>query len=128
MKNVYTLFKREFFGYFNSPVAYVILVIFVLTVQGFTFSFGGFLEQGDASLRMPFFMWHPWILLVLGPAVGMRLWSEEHRLGTLELLMTMPISPWQGILGKFLAAAVVWAIALFLTFPIVVTVFYLGNP
>ena len=128
MKNVIAIFKREFFGYFNSPVAYVILVIFVLAAQGFTFFFGGFLDQGDASLTRPFFMWHPWIYMVLAPAVGMKLWSEEHRLGTLELLMTMPISPWQSILGKYLAAAVVWAIALLLTFPIVCTVFYLGNP
>ncbi|MCX6124139.1 MAG: ABC transporter permease subunit, partial [Proteobacteria bacterium] len=128
MKNVFTIFKREFFGYFNSPVAYVILVIFVLAAQGFTFFFGNFLDQGDASLARPFFMWHPWLYIVLAPAVGMKLWSEEYRLGTLELLMTMPIAPWQSILGKYLAAAVVWAIALLLTFPIVWTVFYLGNP
>jgi len=128
MKNVLTIFKREFFGYFNSPVAYVILVIFVLAAQGFTFFFGNFLDQGDASLTRPFFMWHPWIYMVLAPAVGMKLWAEEHRLGTLELLMTMPIAPWQSILGKYLAAAVVWAIALLLTFPIVFTVFYLGKP
>jgi ABC-2 type transport system permease protein len=73
-------------------------------------------------------MWHPWIYMVLAPAVGMRLWSEEQRLGTMELLMTMPISPWQAILGKFFAAAVVWFIALILTFPIVWTVYYLGEP
>ena len=79
--------------------------------QGFTFFFGNFLDQGDASLTRSFFMWHPWLYIVLAPAVGMKLWSEEHRLGTLELLMTMPIAPWQSILGKFLAAAVVWATA-----------------
>ncbi len=128
MKNAFAVFKREFFSYFNSPVAYVILVIFLLVTQGFTFFFGNFLDGDDASLTRAFFMWHPWIYLVLAPAVGMKLWSEEHRLGTLELLMTMPISPWQSILGKFLAAAAVWAIAIFLTFPIVITVFYLGNP
>ena len=122
------VFKREFFGYFNSPVAYVILVIFLLAVQGFTFFFGGFLDGDAASLARPFFMWHPWIYMVLAPAVGMRLWSEEQRLGTMELLMTMPVSPWQAILGKFFAAATVWFIALFLTFPIVLTVFWLGEP
>jgi ABC-2 type transport system permease protein len=127
-KNIFTVFKREFFAYFNSPVAYVILVIFLLAVQGFCFFFGGFLDTDDASLTRPFFMWHPWIYMVLAPAVGMRLWSEEQRLGTMELLMTMPISPWQGILGKYLAAAVVWLIALVLTFPIVWTIFYLGEP
>lgn len=127
-KNTFTVFKREFFGYFNSPVAYVILVIFLLAAQGFCFFFGGFLDTDDASLTRPFFMWHPWIYMVLAPAVGMRLWSEEQRLGTMELLMTMPITPWQSILGKYLAAAVVWLIALLLTFPIVVTVYFLGEP
>jgi ABC-2 type transport system permease protein len=127
-KNILTVFKREFFSYFNSPVAYVILVIFALAAQGFCFFFGSFLESDDASLTRSFFMWHPWIYMVLVPAVGMKLWSEEHRLGTMELLMTMPISPWQSVLGKFLAAAVVWLIALALTFPIVFTVFYLGKP
>ncbi len=127
-KNVLAVFKREFFSYFNSPVAYVILVIFLLMTQGFTFFFGGFLDSDDANLTGPFFSWHPWIYMVLAPAVGMKLWSEEHRLGTLELLMTMPISPWQAILGKYLAASAVWAIGLLLTFPIVVTVYFLGSP
>ncbi len=127
-KNIFAVFKREFFSYFNSPVAYVILVIYLLAVMGFCFFFGGFLSTDDASLTRPFFMWHPWIYMVLAPAVGMKLWSEEHRLGTMELLMTMPISPWQAILGKFFAAAMVWLIALTLTFPIVWTVSYLGEP
>jgi ABC-2 type transport system permease protein len=122
------VFKREFFSYFNSPVAYVIIVIFLLATQSFTFFFGGFLDGDDANLAQPFFSWHPWIYMVLVPAVGMKLWSEEYRLGTLELLMTMPISPWHGIVGKFFAASTVWFIALFLTFPIVITVFYLGSP
>jgi ABC-2 type transport system permease protein len=122
------VFKREFFGYFNSPVAYVILIIYLLAVQAFCFFFGSFLETDDASLTRPFFMWHPWIYMVLAPAVGMRLWSEEQRLGTMELLMTMPISPTQTIIGKFLAAAMVWYVALVLTFPIVITVYYLGEP
>lgn len=128
-KNTFAIFKREFFSYFNSPVAYVILVIFLLAAQGFTFFLGNrLMDSNDASLTHSFFMWHPWIYMVLAPAVGMKLWSEEHRLGTLELLMTMPLSPWQAVLGKFLAAAAVWAVALLLTFPVVVTVNYLGNP
>lgn len=126
--NIYAVFKREFFSYFNTPVAYIIIFIFLIVVTGFAFVFGGLLDSDDASLGRSFFMWHPWIYMVLAPAVGMRLWSEEHRLGTFELMMTMPIAPWHSIVGKFLAAAVVWAIALFLTFPIVVTVFYLGEP
>jgi ABC-2 type transport system permease protein len=128
MKNTFAVFKREFFAYFNSPVAYIILVIFLLVSQGFAFFFGRFLEHDDASLGGSFFGYLPWIFMVLAPAVGMKLWSEEHRLGTLELLMTMPISPWHSIIGKYLAAAAVWAIALALTFPIVITVFYLGHP
>jgi ABC-2 type transport system permease protein len=122
------VFKREFFGYFNSPMAYIILIVFLIVVQAMCFFFGSFLDTDDASLTRPFFMWHPWIYMVLAPAVGMRLWWEEQRLGTMELLMTMPSSPWQAILGKYLAAAVVWLMALLLTFPIVWTVFYLGEP
>jgi ABC-2 type transport system permease protein len=122
------IFKREFLGYFNSPVAYVILVIFLLASMGFTFFFGGFLESNNASLTQSFFFWHPWIYVVLAPAVGMRLWSEEQRLGTLELLMTLPINPWQAIIGKYLAAAVVWLIGLALTTTIVFTIYYLGQP
>lgn len=127
MKNIFTVFKREFFAYFNAPVAYIILVIFLLVSQGFAFYFGRFLDRDDASLGA-FFGYLPWVFMVLAPAVGMKLWSEEHRLGTLELLMTMPISPWHSIIGKYLAAAAVWAIALLLTFPIVWTVYYLGSP
>ncbi|HSI62846.1 MAG TPA: ABC transporter permease subunit, partial [Candidatus Saccharimonadia bacterium] len=126
-KNIFAVYKRELLGYFNSPLAYIILVIFLLAVQGFTFIFGSFLRQDNASLT-GFFIWHPWIYLMLVPAVGMRLWSEEQRLGTMELLMTMPISPWQAIFAKYFAASTVWAVALALTFPIVWTVFYLGEP
>jgi ABC-2 type transport system permease protein len=129
-KNIFAVFKREFFSYFNSPLAYIILFIFVLAAMGFTFVVGGFLGSNNATLsgQGGFFMWHPWIYLVLVPAVGMRLWSEEQRLGTMELLSTMPISTWHAILGKYLAAASVWAIGLALTFPIVFTVAYLGDP
>jgi ABC-2 type transport system permease protein len=126
--NTLAVFKREFLGYFNSPVLYVIVIIFLLASQGFTFFFSRMLDSDDVSLGTRFFIWHPWIYTVLAPAVGMRLWSEEHRLGTIELLMTMPVSPWQAILGKFFAAAMVWAIGLAMTFTIVVTVTYLGDP
>ena len=128
IQSIWAVFKREFLAYFNSPVLYVIVVIFLLASQGFNFMFGRFLEGGNASLTQSFFFWHPWIYIVLAPAVGMRLWSEEQRLGTIELLMTMPISPWHAIIGKFKAAALVWFIALVLTFPVVWTVFYLGDP
>ena len=122
----WTVFKREVTSYFTQPTAYAIIVIFLLLSMGLTFSFGRFMKIGDASLEWPFFFWHPWIYMLLAPAVGMRLWSEEHRTGTVELLGTLPISPWSAIIGKFLAAAFVWLIALALTFPIVVTVNYLA--
>lgn len=128
LQNTLAVFKREFLAYFNSPVLYVIVVIFLLATQGFTFFFSRILDSDDVSLATRFFVWHPWIYTVLAPAVGMRLWSEEHRLGTIELLMTMPVSPWQTILGKFFAAALVWLIGLALTFPIIWTVSYLGDP
>src|SRR5688500_18816059 len=100
--NIKTIAKRELSGYFASPVAYVFIVIFLLMVGFFTFMAGGFFERGEASL-ISFFLWHPWLYLFLVPAVGMRLWSEERRLGTIELLLTMPITPWQAIVGKFVA-------------------------
>jgi len=121
------IFKREFLSYFNSPVLYVIVVIYLLVAMGFGFFFGGFLRSDSASL-MSFFGFHPWIFIVFAPAVGMRMWSEEHRLGTFELLMTMPLSPWHAIIGKFVASALVWAIGLALTFSIVITVCWLGDP
>ena len=111
IQNTLAVFKREFMAYFNSPVFYVIVVIFLLATNGFTFFFSRLLDSDDVSLATRFFVWHPWIYTVLAPAVGMRLWSEEHRLGTIELLMTMPVSPWQAIVGKFLAAAVIWFVA-----------------
>jgi ABC-2 type transport system permease protein len=94
----------------------------------FTFFFGFFYERGVAELGQSFFLWHPWFYLFLVPAVGMRLWAEERRVGTLELLLTMPITPWQAILGKFLASWLFLGIALALTFPLWITVNYLGNP
>lgn len=122
-----TIAKRELTSYFESPVAYVFLVIFLLLAGFFTFTFGGFFERGEASLAA-LFNWLPWLFLFLVPAVGMRLWSEERRLGTIELLLTMPVAPWQAILGKFLASWAFLVIALVLTFPIVITVNWLGDP
>lgn len=125
--NIMAIAKRELGAFFSSPVAYVFIVIFLLLVGFFTFNVGQFFQIGEASLT-PFFYWHPWLYLFLVPAVGMRLWSEERRQGTLELLLTMPITTWQAILGKFLASWAFLAIALLLTFPIVITVNYLGDP
>ncbi len=126
-RHTWTIAKRELGGYFTSPVAYVFLVIFLLLTGFFTFTAGNFFERGEASLAA-FFGWHPWLYLVLVPAVGMRLWSEERRAGTLELLLTLPLTPWQAILGKFLASWLFLALALALTFPVVLTVNYLGDP
>ncbi|HYN64309.1 MAG TPA: ABC transporter permease [Candidatus Limnocylindrales bacterium] len=127
MSAIWTIAKRELASYFTSPVAYVFLVIFLLLTGFLTFTAGAFFERGEASLGA-FFGWHPWLYLVLVPAVGMRLWAEERRSGTLELLMTMPITPWQAIAGKFLASWTFLAVALALTFPVVMTVNLLGSP
>ncbi len=126
--NIKTITKRELAAYFSSPLAYVFIIIFLLLCGFFTFMVGGFFEMGQASLARPFFDWHPWFYLFLVPAVGMRLWAEERRVGTLELLLTMPITPWQAIVGKFLASWLFLGLALVLTFPVVITVNYLGNP
>ena len=127
LRHILTIAKREMAGYFASPVAYVFIVIFLLLTGFFAFMVSGFFERGQANLAS-FFAWHPWLYLFLVPAVGMRMWSEERRLGTIELLLTMPITPWQAIVGKFLASWLVLALALALTFPIVITVNYLGHP
>lgn len=121
------IFARELGGYFLTPVAYVFIVIFLFTTGMFTFQIGGFFERGQADLR-PFFDFHPWLYLFLVPAVSMRLWSEERKQGTIELLLTLPISLGAAILGKFLAAWAFAGIALLLTFPVWVTVNYLGQP
>jgi ABC-2 type transport system permease protein len=126
--NIKTITKRELGAYFGSPLAYVFIVIFLLLCGFFTFMVGGFFERGEASLVRPFFDWHPWFYLFLVPAVGMRLWAEERRVGTIELLLTMPVTAWQAIMGKFLASWLFLGLALLLTFPVVVTVNYLGNP
>jgi ABC-2 type transport system permease protein len=121
------IFKRELKSYFATPVAYVFIVIFLVMAGLFTFYLGGFYERGQADLQ-PFFSFHPWLYLFLVPAVSMRLWSEERKSGTIELLLTLPVTMWQAVLGKFLAAWAFIGIALALTFPIWITVNYLGAP
>lgn len=127
VQNIKTIAKRELSAYFASPVAYVFIVIFLLLTGFFTFMVGRFFEANQANLAS-FFAWHPWFYLFLVPAAGMRLWSEERRMGTMELLLTMPITTWQAIVGKFLASWLFLLLALVLTFPVVITVNYLGNP
>lgn len=127
MKSLWIIARRELVGYFTSPVAYVFLVIFLLLAGFLTFTAGAFFERGEASLAS-FFGWHPWLYLVLVPAIGMRLWSEERRAGTIELLLTLPVTTWQAIAGKFLASWLFLALALALTFPVVLTVNLLGEP
>ena len=127
MSSIWVIAKRELGSYFSSPVAYVFLVIFLLLTGFFTFTAGQFFERGEAGLGA-FFGWHPWLYLVLVPAAGMRLWAEERRAGTLELLLTMPITPWQAIAGKFVASWIFLGIALALTFPVAITVNVLGSP
>jgi ABC-2 type transport system permease protein len=121
------LFKRELQSYFSTPVAYVFIVIYLVLMGTFTFYLGRFFERGQADLSA-FFSFHPWLYLFLVPAISMRLWAEERKTGSIELLMTMPITAWQAVLGKYLAAWTFTGIALLLTFPIWITVNYLGNP
>lgn len=127
MSLVGAIFRRELGSYFATPVAYVFIVIFLVLMGTFTFYFGGFYERSQADLA-PFFNYHPWLYLFLVPAIAMRLWAEERKTGSVELLMTLPVTPWQAVFGKFLAAWAFTGIALFLTFPIWLTVNYLGDP
>ncbi len=127
VSNTWTVAKRELTAYFASPVAYVFTCFFLLLSASFTFMLGGFFPRNEASL-VSFFLWHPWLYMFLVPAVGMRLWSEERRTGTFELLMTMPITTGQAVLGKFLAGWLFLGLALLLTFPMIITVASLGNP
>lgn len=127
MRMTLAVFRRELASYFATPVAYVFIVIFLMLMGAFTFYLGGFYERGQADLR-PFFNFHPWLYLLLVPAIAMRLWAEERKSGTVELLMTLPITPGQAVAGKFLAAWSFTGIALALTFPIWITVNYLGDP
>jgi len=124
---IWIISKRELTSYFTSPVAYVFIVIFLMLTGFFTFMIGAFFQRGEASLDA-FFVWHPWLYLFLVPAVGMRLWSEEKRSGSIELLLTMPITGWQAIVGKFAASWLFLGLALLLTFPMICTVVWLGDP
>ena len=127
MKSTTTILKRELRGYFTTPVAYVFIVIFLLLTGILTFYMGGFFEREQADLA-PFFFFHPWLYLILVPAISMRLWAEERKTGTIELLLTLPISTGQAVVGKFLAAWAFTAAALVATFPIWITVNFLGDP
>lgn len=127
MSPVNAVLRRELRSYFVTPVAYVFLVIFLVLAGILTFYVGDFYERGLADLQ-PFFGMHPWLYLILVPAITMRMWAEETKGGTLELLLTLPLTLWQAMLGKFLAAWLFIGLALVLTFPIWVTVNYLGSP
>jgi ABC-2 type transport system permease protein len=127
MANIWVVFKRELTSYFMTPIAYVFIVIFLFLSGIFTFYLGNFFGRGQADLE-PFFSFHPWLYLFLIPALAMRLWAEERRGGTIELLLTLPITMPQAVLGKYLAAWAFTGIALALTFPIWLTANYLGEP
>lgn len=127
MENFIPLFKREFFGYFRSPIAYVFIVIFLLASIGCTFFIGNLYDGNQASLDA-FFAYLPWLFLIFVPAVGMRLWAEERRSGTIELLFTLPVTMTEAVMAKFLAGWTFLGVAMALTFPLWITINYLGNP
>lgn len=127
MNPALTVARREFAAYFATPVATVFIVIFLVLSGALTFTLGGFFARGQADL-LPFFGFIPWLFLFLVPALTMRLWAEERRLGTIELLLTLPITPAQAVVGKFLAAWAFCGVALLLTFPLIITVNILGEP
>lgn len=127
MSAALTVARREFAAYFATPVATVFIVIFLVLSGALTFTLGGFFTRGQADL-LPFFGFIPWLFLFLVPALTMRLWAEERRLGTIELLLTLPITPAQAVVGKFLAAWLFCGLALLLTFPLAITVNILGEP
>lgn len=127
MNALWPIFKREFAAYFSTPLAYVFIVIFLFAMGSFTFYIGHFYENGVADLSV-FFGYHPWLYLFLVPAISMRLWAEERRTGTMELLLTLPVPLWATVAGKYLAAWAFTGVALLLTFPIWLTVNFLGNP
>ena len=127
MGNLSIIFKRELMSYFATPLAYIFIVIFLISNGIFTFDVGGFFLRGQADL-LPFFSFHPWLYLFMVPAIAMTLWADERKTGTIELLMTLPIRLADAVVGKFLAAWVLTGIALALTFPIWITVNYLGDP
>jgi ABC-2 type transport system permease protein len=127
MRAGFIIARRELASYFATPVAVVFIVIFLALQGALTFNLGNFFSRNQADLQ-PFFTFLPWVLLLLVPALTMRMWAEERRSGTIELLLTLPIAAWQAVLGKFLAAWAFCAIAIALTFPFIITVNYLGSP
>ena len=127
LEKTYIIFDRELKGYFRTPLASIFLLVFLALSSGMTFFLGRFSERDQADLTA-FFAWHPWLFLILMPAIGMRLWAEERRSGTIELLITLPVTNMQLVIGKFLASWIFTLIALILTMPIWVTVNYLGDP
>jgi gliding motility-associated transport system permease protein len=127
MRNVGIIMRRELASYFATPLAYVFILIFLVLSSAFTFYLGNFYERGQADLQS-FFYWHPWLYLFLIPAISMRLWAEERKSGSIELLMTQPVTLWEAVLGKFFAAWIFAGVALALTFPMWITVNYLGHP
>ena len=127
MSQIPPLFKREFLGYFRSPVAYVFLVVFLIASVGCAFFLGRFFDANNASLDS-FFTFLPWLFILFVPAVGMRLWAEEKRSGTIELLFTLPVTTLEAVIAKFLAAWAFLCLAILLSFPMVLTVSYLGDP
>lgn len=127
MTQISPIFKREFLGYFRSPVAYVFLVGFLVISVGLAFFLGGFFKAGIASLES-YFSFLPWIFVILVPAIGMRLWAEEKRTGTIELIFTLPVTTLEAVIGKFLAAWAFLTVAILLSFPMALTVGYLGQP
>jgi ABC-2 type transport system permease protein len=127
MQVILSIARRELIAYFSTPLAYVFIVAFLTAAGAAPFYFGAFIERHQADLT-PFFLFHPWLFLVLIPAVGMRLWAEERRQGTIELLMTLPVTSWQAVTGKFLAGWLFIGVNLALTFPIWISVNYLGDP
>jgi ABC-2 type transport system permease protein len=127
MRNVGIIMRRELTSYFATPLAYIFILIFLVLANAFTFYLGSFYERGNADLES-FFGFHPWLYLFLIPAISMRLWAEERKSGSIELLMTQPVTLWEAVLGKFFAAWIFSGLALGLTFPLWITVNYLGSP
>ncbi|MEC8821941.1 MAG: ABC transporter permease, partial [Pseudomonadota bacterium] len=127
MNNLLILYKREFQSYFSTPLAYVFILVFLVLSGVFTFYLGNFYERGQADLA-PFFNFHPWLYLFLVPAVSMRLWAEERKSGSIELLLTLPVSQFNAVAGKFLAAWSCSGICLICTIALWVSVNYIGDP
>lgn len=127
MRNIWIIARREIGGYFATPLAYIFIAIFAALTSAFAFYMGGFFERGQADLK-PFFDHHPWLLVLLVPAISMRLWAEERKSGSIELLMTLPVTTTETVIGKFIAAWVMMAVALLVTASMWITVNYLGTP